>query len=136
GVVDDLPHHVERRILAPEVERSHEGDERAHLALGQVLMGELGALGVVRASLEERGGLQHLVRRDVQELRIRVDVPLDQPGACHAIDVAPCASDPEHGDLLVRVSIYVTSAAWNRAVTCSSVMLSWLMRVSQLIEGK
>ena len=51
GVIHDLADHVERGILAPEPERPHERDERADLALGDVLVSVLGPLASYERAL-------------------------------------------------------------------------------------
>ena len=67
--------------------------ERVKAALGAV-MAEVGVLDVVRG----RAGALRLggdgVARDVEELRVLVDEPLDEPRTCDAIDPGVLASDP------------------------------------------
>src|SRR5438128_917098 len=59
-------------------------------------MAKLDVRHVVRNRLLAFGRRDHVGGRHEQELGLRIDEPLDQPGTRHAVDVCIRASDPLH----------------------------------------
>jgi len=72
-----------------------------------VYMAQFGAGNVVRdGSLSPRDG-HDLIRRDEEELRIRVNKPPDEPGACNPVDLGVFPCDPFHGSLRKRLIFFM-----------------------------
>src|SRR3954466_8703774 len=91
GASDDLGQMVESRIL--DAVDAQDGVERAALAL----VGELDPVDVVRCSARLFGDLEHVLGRDVNELRLRIDEAPDQPWTGDAVDLRPFARHPFAG---------------------------------------
>ena len=99
GAADDQRQVIERRIA--DIVDAQEGIERAAFAL----VAELDAVDVVGRAAGLLGGSDHLARRHVDELRLRIDESRDQPRTRDAIDLRPLARHPFAGrrsDLSVR----------------------------------
>src|SRR6187402_2062623 len=79
---------VESRIL--DAVDAQDGIERAALAL----MGELDPVNVVGRSTRFPGDLEHILGRDVNELRLRIDEAPDQPWTGDAVDLRTFARHP------------------------------------------
>src|SRR5258705_9554282 len=82
---------IERRIL--NAVDAQDRVERATLAL----VGEFDALDVVRRSARLLGDREHLLGRDVDEFRPRIDEAPDHPGTGDAVDLRALAGDPFAG---------------------------------------
>ena len=82
---------LQRRVVDPVL--AEEGVEAAE----RPVMGELDSFDVERrGAFLERAG-EHLRRRREEELRLRVDVARDEPGAGDPVHLGAFAGDPFHG---------------------------------------
>src|SRR6476659_10398678 len=88
GASDDLGQMVESRIL--DAVDAQDGVERAALSL----VGELDPVDVVGRSARLFSDLEHVLGRDVNELRLRIDETSDQPWTGDAVDLWVLSGHP------------------------------------------
>ena len=81
GASDDLGQMVESRIL--DAVDTQDGVERAALAF----VGEFDPVDVVGRSARVFGDVEHVLGRDVNELRLWIDETSDQPWTGDAVDL-------------------------------------------------
>src|SRR3990172_1037837 len=85
-----------RQFGQPRVARQPVFDHDALEGASPVYMAQFGAGNIVRdGSLSPRYG-QDLFRRHVQELRVLVDEPADEPGTCNPVHFRVLPSNPLH----------------------------------------